>query len=100
MRSDSSALAVTMMIGTAAVVGSPRTARQTSRPSMPGSIRSRITASTGLRRSRGITSRPDSVTIDGEAGFFEVVPDQRRDVGVVLGDEDAAHAGRKYTSPL
>jgi hypothetical protein len=26
--------------------------------------------------------------------------DQRRDVGVVLGHQDAAHARRQYTSPL
>ena len=30
--------------------------------------------------------------VDGVGGFFEVVADQRRDVGVVLGHEDAAHA--------
>ena len=88
MRSDSSALAVSMMIGMAAVVASARIARQSCRPSSPGSIRSSTTRSGVSRLICGMTSRPDATSVGQEAGLFQVMLEQAPDVGIVFGDED------------
>ena len=58
--SDSSARAVSMMIGTAATAGSARMASHTTSPLSPGSIRSRITISGGSARTRARPSEPDA----------------------------------------
>ena len=91
MRSDSAAFAVSMMIGTAAVAGSLRSARHTVRPSTPGSIRSSTTRSAGVSRSRGTHVAAGVGDVDHEAVFLEVVADEARDVRVVFGHEDARH---------
>ena len=59
MRSASSPRAVSMMTGMPPSTCRARMAWHTSSPSMPGSIRSRITRSGIAARSRGITCVPD-----------------------------------------
>ena len=60
MRSDSSARAVSMMIGIAAVASFARTRRQTSRPSTCGSIRSRTSSPGGRAAIVCSASRPEA----------------------------------------
>ena len=60
MRSASSPRAVSMITGMAAVAGSARSAWQTSKPSMPGNIRSSTIASGAVARTFGRTADPDA----------------------------------------
>jgi hypothetical protein len=69
MRSASVAFAVSMMIGTGAVLRSARSARQIVRPSTAGNIRSSTTRSGGVSRTRVTTSRPDSSTSTVKPSF-------------------------------
>ena len=93
MRSDSSPRAVSMMMGRAAVLSSARSARQISRPFRPGSIKSRMTRSG--RRLFGAGERPPAIGdgLGAVAGFFEVMRNQRRNIGVVFDDEHVEWRG-------
>src|SRR5213592_679989 len=53
-----------MMMGSAAVAGSARSRRQTSSPSMPGSMRSRTSRSGTEARTRASASVPDLLVLD------------------------------------
>ena len=90
MRSDSSARAVSMMIGMTAVLSLARRSRHTSRPSTCGSIRSSTMRSGGFVRTLSSASRPDDTLVGRIAGLFKVADDEFGDVGVVL---DHEHAG-------
>ena len=91
MRSDSSARAVSMMIGIAAVASFDRAMRQISRPSTCGSIRSSISRSGGRAAMAASASRPFATVSVGKAGLVEIVHDQLRDVRIVFDDEHACH---------
>ena len=89
MRSDSSARAVTMMIGIAAVASLDRISRQTSRPSTCGSIRS---SSDQIRRLRGDHLQRFAArrgALGQEACLVEIPRDELGNVRIVLDDQDA-----------
>ena len=90
MRSDSSARAVSMMIGIAAVVsvgahdaGRPRGRR---RAAASGPARCRSGGRAAIACS---ASRPDATRSVIEAGFVEIARDQLGDIRIVFDDQDA-----------
>ena len=94
MRSDSSPRAVSMMMGSAAVRLSARSALQTSRPLRPGSIKSRMTRSGGVSLASGSARPPSRHDLGAVTGLLEIMRDERGDVVVVFDDEDARHVIR------
>ena len=96
MRSDSSARAVSMMIGIAAVFSSARSSRQTSSPSTCGSITSSTIKSGGLLRTASSASRPDATRVVDVSRLVEIPGDELRDVGIVLDHQDAGGHWRQF----
>ena len=75
-----------------------RISRQTSKPSIFGSIRSRITRSGSWRawsveRLLAVAGRDDA-----EALLLEVQPEQVDDVALVVDDQDRLHRGGGYAA--
>ena len=80
-----------MMMGSSAVRLSERSALQISSPFSPGSIKSRMTRSGGVSLASASARPPSDDNLGGVAGLFEIVRDERGDVGVVFDDENARH---------
>ena len=76
---------------TGAQMLSERICRQTSKPSAPGSITSRITASTSWPRASGSASSPSLRDVDRHALVAQAAADGRCHPDVVL-DHKHAHA--------
>ena len=91
MRSTSSPLAVSMMIGT--VSPAPRRRRQTDSPSSPGSIRSSTTRCGGSRCSFLSMSRASGERRDLEALLAQIAGQQVAQAHVVVDDEDLGGCG-------
>ena len=87
MRSTSSPLAVSMMIGVVSPV--PRRRRQIDRPSSPGSIRSRTIRSKCSRVRSFVHLRRIADGLDLETLFAEVADQQVAQAAVVVDDEKA-----------
>ena len=96
MRSDSSARAVSMMIGIAAVASFARTWRQTSRPSTWGSIRSSTSSSGGRAAIACSASRPEAARSVMKPGLVEIARHELGDVRIVLDDQDARRHVRSF----
>src|SRR4029453_13662841 len=89
IRSDSSARAVSMMIGTAAVFSWVRTARQISRPSICGSIRARTKKWGGFLGEGAERFAARGHDRGRKAGAIEIVSNQFGDVAIVFDDQHA-----------
>ena len=68
-----------------------RSARHTANPSMPGIIMSNTTRSGGRRSTAARSRSAICRLLDGEAVLLEELPDHRRDLGVVVDQEDVGH---------
>jgi hypothetical protein len=89
-RSISSTLAVTMMTG---ISLKRRSSRHTSSPSRPGSIRSSNTSGRRQGVHRRLHLQPVADDPRAEAGRMQVVGEQRRELRLVLDDEDISRCG-------
>jgi hypothetical protein len=99
MRSIGSPLAVSITMGMRdAVPGSARMRRQTSRPSMSGSIRSSTTRSGWASPLRGEQPRQAALTIGGmrdlETGLAQILRHHLGQSGVVLDHQQSFEKGR------
>ena len=83
------------MIGSVALAGFARSSRQTSVPSTPGRLRSRISRSGRRRGDGGQGRRPRGHRLDLDVpAAFEGVFDEIGDVGFVLDDQDSRQFSR------